>query len=115
MFCLRQFQWWDEVSAFALQVERDAAAGDDLQLRRGGKQFGDNRCGGDQLLKVIQYQQHTFVAQIILDVLKQGTSAFTNLDLLGNARDQPICIWIVSQGDEIDTIGELIKHLLRYL
>ena len=77
--------------------------------------FGDHRRGGDQLLKVIQYQQHAFVAQIILDVLKQGTSAFTDFDLLGNARDQPIGICIVSQGDEIDTVGELVEHLLRYL
>src|SRR5512139_950489 len=95
-----------------MQVERDTTAGDDLQLRRGGKQFGDHRGGGDQLLKVIQYQQHAFVAQIILNVLQQGKSAFTNFELLGNTRDQLIGICVVSQGNEIDTVGELVKHLL---
>ena len=34
---LRQVQWRDRIFAFAMQFERDAAAGDDLQLRSAGE------------------------------------------------------------------------------
>jgi hypothetical protein len=40
---LWQFQWWDREFVLAMQVERYAAAGKDLQLGSGGKQFGNDR------------------------------------------------------------------------
>src|SRR5688500_2308353 len=115
IFGLGQFQWRYWECLFAMQVQRGATAGDNLQLWGSGKQIGYDGRSGDQLLKVIQYQQHAFVAQIVFYILEQGATTLTNFKLLSNARDELVGICIVGQRNEVDAVGELVKHFLCYL
>jgi hypothetical protein len=68
-----------------MQLKGNATAGDDFQLRRGSKQFGNKGRGRNELLKIVQYEKNVLIAQIIFHIFEQGTSAFAHFELLSNA------------------------------
>jgi len=86
IFHVWQIHWRDRILAFTAQFKRYAAAGDELQVRRGGKQVGNHMCGRDELLKIIEHQQEVFVAHafaFIDPVFSSGVHLALNSASLG--------------------------------
>ena len=50
----RQVQWRNRIFVFPTQVERDAAADQDLQLWRSLQKVVNDRCSSDELFEVVQ-------------------------------------------------------------
>src|SRR6266511_1984401 len=71
----RQRQRWHRELVLAVQVQGRAAGDERLQPWRGGQQIGDQRRGVDHLLEVVQQQQQSFGAQVVLEALLNQLAA----------------------------------------
>jgi hypothetical protein len=56
----------------AIHVQLLAAADENSQARRSGKQFCDLRSSTDDVLQVIQHQQEVFFSQMVFQQLADG-------------------------------------------
>src|SRR5262249_11448598 len=102
--------------ALAREAQRDPAGDEQLELGTRCQQFGKLRCSLEYLLEVVEQQQQCFLAQIVLEALKQRpASPLRDARWLGDRRDDQGRVADRRQIDDVDAIRKLVERFSRGL
>ena len=103
------------VLVLAVDPERDAAGGEDLEAE-GGQQLARQRGGFQHLLEVVQHQQKPFVLEVVLHALDERlVPALPHVERLRDGRDDQRGVGEGGERHEEDAVLELIQEISRRL
>ena len=93
-----QRKWRERIFVLAAQAQRRAARREDFDAGAGGEEIGDQRRRWEQVLEVVEQQEHRFVAQVMFQQLgerrlihcSQAERAYHRTQELGQDRVAPL-------------------------
>ena len=101
------------VLALGGQPQRRAARGQDPHAWGRGEEVADEGCSGEDLLEVVQHEQHPPLAQMLDHALGQVPLALAHVERLGDRRHQELRARDRREADEQRTVAELGLELVR--
>ena len=103
----------NRVLALGGQPQRRAARGQDPDARGRGEQVADEGCSGEDLLEVVQHEQHPPLAQMLDHALGQVPLALAHVERLGDRRHEQLRARDRREADEQRAVAELGLELVR--